>query len=753
MSIPFSSLKGGTQVGDYLSTERTKDLIVADGRDIFGYGYTQLEPVIGLSEKVDEVDTVDNNNASRAFYLQASGRLGYRGLDDSASIQRIDFSAGVVTNLSVPADATAGFYDGCGTDIGDRLFFVGTNGTTDDDLFCYVSENGGASWTSNAIFTSGWAVSAVPDATDEAQVCLVQCDPLGATIRVLVMVGNPAQTAVLESTDGAGAVWNEILLPRQTFNSNSSEGQGAISRDLSTTVMHNLINYYVSVGGTGVFADKASSYPGDIAAQGNRTAISDDGEVLCTFNVNTILANKIKFYVSGDAGDSWLEMLFKLNIPTDRENQSQILSMRFDPKDSNILYAVVGSGFIAGTNDNGLAGVVYKLDVFNFTAERIGELSPSSLIVKSDLIHQRTSLSANNAGISLGFQDPANVDTDFAIEITEGKLILDTTDLPDPLKLFTGPQVEGLGFSWDRLSSPTNVDFLCGYVSADKTTIVGGGSSMISRSGDSGATFTLPTHGFTTPVQAIDGADDASLVVGSGSGQARRSTDGGVNWAASAGLSRAGTGIDDVAHVCSCIAAGTTVLVGFRGGELDVSTDSGANFALLDTPFSASPNTKLRSGTIAKGNDQIIFVGNEDGLIKRSVDGGSSFVDPTTPPASDPVNNIVFEIVCSSDGATVVAIISTQAFISFDTGDTWAEVAVGFSKPSYRGATISDDGSVIMLTNGDGLLVRSIDSGANFYKTLVPWEATRRAAKGVELSPDGALAYCLTNDGLIYRTT
>lgn len=747
--IDLRANAGGIKIGDYVQTERTEQLIVADGRDIFGFGYTNLENVVPISTALANADYLTNGGTYNALYVTNNGVVGYRGIDGATIIERIDFTTGETVVQSGTFLSTLGYYHACGTNDGSIVYFVGVSGA--GDTYCTRTLNNGASWDS--ILVTNQAATQPPVPTTDDQRCLIECDDSGETVRIIFTASTSVdETVVFESTD-SGGTWNEILTPRQTLTDPGQNSQSAISKNLTTLAVTDLTRLYTSVGGS-TFSDKASNYTGTLGTN-TRLAISDDGTVIVGFESDEELENVVNINVTRDGGDNWEKIPFNLRLTQFDPVNVKLATLRFEPDNPNIVYAIISPAFAAGNFQTPMA-YVYKLNIFEFTVERMGQLQPTDAnVIQSTLAHKGSYVTKNNTGFTFSFFEAATTARDFSLSFTEGKLILNTTTLPDPLKLFAGPQVEGFAFNWERLNSPTTTDLLCTYVSSDKSIIVGGGFQTIARSIDSGTTFTLPVNGFTNNCNSIDGADDASVIIGSGVGEARYSTDNGATWNASTGLSRSGTSADDVSQVCSCIADGSTVIVGFIGGELDVSTNGGVIFNLLATPFSGDSDTSVRSGCIAKGNDQIIYVGNSDATIRRSTNGGTSFTLPTTPPVINYTgggDNIVFEIACSSDGSKVIATIGDQAFISNDSGDTWSEIAVKYSKSFFRGLTISDDGNVILMTNGDGLLVRSTDGGINFYKTDVQWQQRRRNARGIELSPDGTIAYALIDDGLIYRT-
>ena len=166
-----------------------------------------------------------------------------------------------------------------------------------------------------------------------------------------------------------------------------------------------------------------------------------------------------------------------------------------------------------------------------------------------------------------------------------------TMDPVDPTKLYTGTnflwRTTNGGNNWQRTS---NVDM-----------------------GDGGS------RGYVTKI-AVARGNTAHLVVGTGSGNVRRSTDGGTTWTALTGLP-----VRYVSHVefdpvdvgtfyVSFISSGT-------GGRLFKTTDGGASFTRIDQGLPGFPIHVLR---VDPKNRQTLYVGTDVGLF-RSTDGGVSW--------------------------------------------------------------------------------------------------------------------------------
>ena len=726
----FFAGTGGMAIGDYQVTERVDLMLPAYGQDINNYGYNELEPVIPLSNKVGDVKSIANSSLSRAFCVVSSGELGYRGEDGQGTIHRVDFVTGLATTVETSAGASSGFFDACCSDIGDKIFVVGASGAT--TLSMSVSVDGGVTWADVTIFNSGFANLGSPSAANKVPLVSIECNPRGDTIRVTMHGTDTNSTVVYESTD-SGATMGEVLTPRQTLTAAKTTGASAVSKNMETTVILSATQLYISENGTGVLTNTATNFPTTMSSN-LRVAISDDGVTICVYDITSPTPGRVTLYVTKDGGTLWREVnlsIAKIGVGT------VPIAASFDANNNDIVFVIVGT-----------TGEIYEVDLDLLSIKIIG----SAEVNLNPAISIQSDFKTNGAGHVFGISDPITQEVNMNIGITNGKILLNTIGDTKPLKVYAGGQSKGLGFSWKQVTSPINTDIRNTYVSDDKTVIVMCGFGGVGvYSTDSGVTFNKSAD--TAGSFSADGASDSSVILTSSQGKVYRSVNDGVNWAAVAGLSDTGVTTADNYHACSCILSGGTFIVGSRNGNLDISTDSGANFTLLTTPFSLSTDTQIRSAIIAKGDDQIMFVGNMGGKIKRTINGGTTFVDPTTPPVVSVSNDIVYDLACSSNGATVLAIIDSQVFRSSDTGDTWIEVAVGFSKSPYREITISTDGLTVFVTNNDGLLLRSFDGGVTFQKTDVQWENTRRKARGIRLAPDGSIAFNATDDGLIYKTT
>ncbi len=737
---------GAVQAGDYVSTDRTNQLVPADGRDVYNYGYAALEKAVPVQDRVEKFDFIDEDN-SRAMAVQARGQKGWSMDVDNPIINTYNFLTGVKTTFNFGGVANGG-YDVCCSDSGDKVFILAPD-ISAGDLFCIASVDNGVSWTQYTVFNSGFGVLTDPEANQVFQLGQIQCDITGDNLRVTVLCSNSiAQTAVYESTD-SGQTWAEVLTPRQTLTNPDSTGNSAISRDLTTVAISSDTELYIADQGAAL-VDVATNYPGDLSAD-TKLSVSDDGDKVIGFEaISGSYSDRVIFHLTEDGGTSWRTYNLPLGL-TDTIRVG-LSSVYFDPNDPSIIFFLVSVN--VGANNPGELGSIYRLDTASGDLVNIGSLDRAATTIAAEYAHIGSDFKANGAGLVFSTVEGTAIDRAYLVDITTG-IVTRHADPDERIKMFVGRQLVAdgtLGFLWTQALSPSAKDNICAYISSAKDVIViGGGDGNVINSVDSGATFNLQTSGFSANfVKEIDGSDDSSIIVAAAVGEVRRSTNDGVTWNTATGLTNTGSSTDDEYYLCSCTADGVTFVVGAREGTIDISTDSGATFTALNAPFSGETNTKLRSGCIARDNDQIIFVGSEGGLIKRTINQGTAWLDPTTPPIPSPDETRTFAIACSDDGSVVAAAISDKLFLSTDTGDTWAEVAVGFTKVSFRRISMSEDGQIIFVGDNNSVVIRSLDGGQTWYKTRTPWEQTGRKCDP-QLARDGTLAYAVSDDGFIYK--
>ena len=194
---------------------------------------------------------------------------------------------------------------------------------------------------------------------------------------------------------------------------------------------------------------------------------------------------------------------------------------------------------------------------------------------------------------------------------------------------------------------------------------------------------------------------------------------------------------DDVPTI-SCVAidpTGTTILRGDTGGYIYKSTDGG-------TTWSAGVEVDTNSGEITNisiRNNVAICVGSTGNFCAVSNDYFDTFslLDVGIGSAA------LLDADISADGTTIIGITNTEAYLSKDSGTSWALVA----SDSWTSCSLSDSGNVILLTATDAQLYTTINKG-------VTWSYNGSSLDWVDgaVSANGLVLYALsTNSAYLYR--
>jgi photosystem II stability/assembly factor-like uncharacterized protein len=211
---------------------------------------------------------------------------------------------------------------------------------------------------------------------------------------------------------------------------------------------------------------------------------------------------------------------------------------------------------------------------------------------------------------------------------------------------------------------------------------------------------------------AVDSRGSGTIFVGSISGGVRKSTDGGITWAA------VNQGLDDLRVVAlSMDASGPRKVYAGVSGGLFVTNDGGATWqkAITGTITSvaADPN---RTGVV-----YAVFVNNlANGSIRKSIDGGSTWTTlfPTTAAifntAIDPANPDILYAPTVGHGA----------FKSTDGGQHWSPMSTLTPAAIWTIALDPVNSQLLYAgTNEDGIW-KSTDAGTT-WQQAVAWPLSR----------------------------
>jgi photosystem II stability/assembly factor-like uncharacterized protein len=249
------------------------------------------------------------------------------------------------------------------------------------------------------------------------------------------------------------------------------------------------------------------------------------------------------------------------------------------------------------------------------------------------------------------------------------------------------------------------------------TIYAGGHLGTVFKSSDGGSTWT-PTLSLTVgtiSALAIDPVSHLTVYAGTSAG-VYRSVDGGVNWTPmNVGL---GSSTPSVSHLVADSNLPRT-LYAVTTGRLFRSTDA----ALTWQSVAAYPGSHISALAVAQ-DSRVIYAGNVDGQILKSVDYGSSWQPLSIPGAgTSPTESQTIGAIAARDPSSVYAGIGERGVVSSkNEGIDWlwqsafrpmniSAVAVDPRSPQtvYAAAYSTNDGFF-----GEGSLFKSIDGGTSW---------------------------------------
>jgi photosystem II stability/assembly factor-like uncharacterized protein len=241
---------------------------------------------------------------------------------------------------------------------------------------------------------------------------------------------------------------------------------------------------------------------------------------------------------------------------------------------------------------------------------------------------------------------------------------------------------------------------------AGKRLVAVGDRGHILYSDDQGATWTqakVPTRQLLTAVYFVD--DKHGWAVGHDA-QILTSEDGGVTWSKQFEDLKRESPLLDVwfKDVNSGFAVGAY-------GALLETTDGGKNWE--DVSDRLDNEDQYHLNAIAAVKDSGIFIVGEQGSMFRSADDGQTWEK-----LEGPYEGSLFGVIGTAQPATLLAYgLRGNLYRSTDFGSTWEQVelkaARGALEFGLSGATLLDDGSIVIVGNG-GSVIRSSDDGETF---------------------------------------
>jgi photosystem II stability/assembly factor-like uncharacterized protein len=255
-------------------------------------------------------------------------------------------------------------------------------------------------------------------------------------------------------------------------------------------------------------------------------------------------------------------------------------------------------------------------------------------------------------------------------------------------------------------SAKASKGLMLDVVHAGKRLVAVGDRGHVLYSDDQGATWTqakVPTRQLLTAVFFVD--DKHGWAVGHDA-QILASEDGGVTWTKQFEDLRRESPLLDVwfKDVNSGYAVGAY-------GALLETTDGGKNWE--DVSDRLANEDQYHLNAIAAVKDSGIFIVGEQGSMFRSADEGQTWEK-----LEGPYEGSLFGVIGTAQPATLLVYgLRGNLYRSTDFGTTWEQVelkaARGALEFGLSGATLLDDGSIVIVGNG-GSVIRSSDDGETF---------------------------------------
>ncbi|MGF6284303.1 WD40/YVTN/BNR-like repeat-containing protein [Pseudomonas silensiensis] len=255
-------------------------------------------------------------------------------------------------------------------------------------------------------------------------------------------------------------------------------------------------------------------------------------------------------------------------------------------------------------------------------------------------------------------------------------------------------------------SAKASKSLMLDVVHAGKRLVAVGDRGHILYSDDQGATWTqakVPTRQMLTSVYFVD--DKHGWAVGHDA-QILASEDGGVTWTKQFEDLKRESPLLDVwfQDVNSGFAVGAY-------GALIATTDGGKHWEDVSDRLDNEDQYHLNG--IAAVKDAGLFIVGEQGSMFRSADEGQTWEK-----LEGPYQGSLFGVIGTAQANTLLAYgLRGNLFRSTDFGTTWDPVelkaARGALEFGLSGATLLDDGSIVIVGNG-GSVIRSNDNGETF---------------------------------------
>jgi photosystem II stability/assembly factor-like uncharacterized protein len=164
----------------------------------------------------------------------------------------------------------------------------------------------------------------------------------------------------------------------------------------------------------------------------------------------------------------------------------------------------------------------------------------------------------------------------------------------------------------------------------------------------------------------------------------------------------------------------------------------------------ASPNTHIYDLAVDPSNDNILYVGGDQGvytkLFMKSSDGGTSWANLSSGLAGVPVGTLVFD---PADSRRIYNVHSVGIYRSEDGGSTWAQLKV----PDFQAEAmvIDPDSPNVLYAGGYSGVRMSADSGATWSD--ITGSLPLKYIPFLALDPTNRFLFAGTNGAGIYKKT
>ncbi len=281
-------------------------------------------------------------------------------------------------------------------------------------------------------------------------------------------------------------------------------------------------------------------------------------------------------------------------------------------------------------------------------------------------------------------------------------------------------------YTWSRLDNSawtypwgTEVNHV---VASDDCTHIAltGYSSSAKISSDSGATFTTGS-GATGGLfyELASSSTGANLVASCGDNYVYTSSDYGNTWSKRIAVP---TRVDGAVASSS---DGTKLMFFDGGGYLHTSSDSGNTWT---TQTQSGLNNWVAATCTPDGTKIFALSSSNTWVYINTTSGAGTWTEAVTG-----ASGTVQSIACSSDGTKIIIGLSTGAYLSTNSGASWAAISA-LSGASITSLAISPDGTKIVACRSTGYLATSVDSGATWTNATT---AGSQAWTSVDISSDG----------------